>query len=291
LTKDIGADIILADITLIALIGGRMSTIVSLTTDFGNKDSFAGGMKGALLNVNPLAQIVDISHEVGPQDIWEAAFTLKTAYSYFPKGTVHVAVVDPGVGSGRRPILAVTESYYFVGPDNGIFSLIFLEAERLEVYHITASHYFLPDPGPTFHGRHIFAPVAAWLTKGIPPVNFGEKIEDFVKLNVPMSKKSPNVIDGNIIHIDRFGNLIINITFNDIKSLFPEGAGIGALSVAVSGKEIKGLSKYYSEAAPGQPGAIINSSGYLEIFLFKQNARTALSAKRGEAVKLAVLPQ
>jgi S-adenosylmethionine hydrolase len=268
-----------------------MSTIVTLTSDFGNKDSFAGSMKGVLLKINPQTQIVDISHEIGPQDIWEAAFTLKTAYHYFPKGTVHLAVVDPGVGSGRRPIIVVTESYYFVGPDNGIFSLIFQEAERLRVHHITASHYYLSNPGQTFHGRDIFAPVAAWLTKGIPSGNFGEEIEDYVKLNVPVPKKSPNGIDGHVIHIDRFGNLITNITFTDIQTLLPEGANAGLISISTAGKEIKGLKNYYAESAPGEPGAIINSSGYLEIFLFKQNARTALSIKRGETVKLTFRPQ
>jgi S-adenosyl-L-methionine hydrolase (adenosine-forming) len=268
-----------------------MSTIVSLTTDFGNKDSFTGSMKGVLLNINPDAQIVDISHEISPQDIWEAAFTLKTAYHYFPKGTVHLAVVDPGVGSGRRPIVAVTESYMFVGPDNGIFSLIYQEAERLRVHHITASHYYLPSPGPTCHGRDIFAPVAAWLSKGIPSGNFGEEIEDYVKLNVPVAKQAPNGFEGHVIHIDRFGNAITNITYKAMQSLVPEGTLPGPVSLTVAGKEIKGLKQFYSEAAPGEPGAVINSSGYLEIFLFKQSARTTLSIKRGEAVKLTLQPK
>ena len=268
-----------------------MASIVTLTTDFGNKDSFVGSMKGALLKINPQAQIVDISHEVGPQDIWEAAFTLKTAYHYFPKGTIHLAVVDPGVGSGRRPIIAITESYFFVGPDNGIFSLIYQEAERLRVHHITASHYYLPSPGPTCHGRDIFAPVAAWLAKGIPSGNFGEEIEDYIKLNVPVVKQSSNGIDGHVIHIDRFGNAITNITYKDMLALFPEGTNPGPVSLTIVGKEIKGLKQFYSEAAPGEPGAIINGSGYLEIFMFKQNARTTLSIKRGEAVKLTLQPK
>jgi S-adenosylmethionine hydrolase len=159
------------------------------------------------------------------------------------------------------------------------------------VHHITASHYYLSNPGPTFHGRDIFAPVAAWLTKGIPSGNFGEEIEDYVKLNVPVPKKSPNGIDGHVIHIDRFGNLITNITFTDIQTLLPEGANAELISISTAGKEIKGLKNFYAESAPGEPGAIINSSGYLEIFLFKQNARTALSIKRGETVKLTLQPQ
>ncbi len=268
-----------------------MSTIITLTTDFGTKDSFTASMKGVVLKINPDAKIVDITHEIGPQDVWEAAFTLKTAYNNFPKGTVHLAVVDPGVGSTRRPIIVVTESYYFVGPDNGIFSLIFQEAERLRVLHITATHYFLPNPGATFHGRDIFAPVAAWLAKGTPSGNFGEEVEDFVKLNVPVPKKSQNGLEGHVIHIDRFGNVITNITHKDISSLVPEGGAQTPATVTIAGKEIKGLKQFYAQAAPGEPGALINSSGYLEIFLFKQNARTTLSIKRGEAVRLTLQPK
>ena len=268
-----------------------MSTIVTLTTDFGTKDSFAASLKGVIYKINQQAQLVDVSHEIGPQDIWEAAFTLKTAYNHFPKGTIHLAVVDPGVGSGRRPIIVVTESYYFVGPDNGIFSLIFQEAERLRVHHITASHYFLPNPGPTFHGRDIFAPVAGWLSKGIPSGNFGDVVEDYVKLNVPVPKKSPNGMEGHVIHIDRFGNVITNITYVDIQTIVPEGVDPGFLSINIAGREIKGLKKFYAEAAPGEAGALINSSGYLEIFLFKQNARAALSLKRGELVRLSLQPK
>lgn len=267
-----------------------MSSIITLTTDYGSRDSFAASMKGVILKVNAQAQIVDLSHEIGPQDIWEAAFTLKSAYTAFPKGTVHLAVVDPGVGSGRRPIIVVTDSYYFVGPDNGLFSLVYQEAERIRVHHITSSHYYLPNPGPTFHGRDIFAPVAAWLTKGIPSGNFGEEITDFVKLNVPLAKKAENGFEGHVVHIDRFGNAITNITYKDIQSFIPEGGQLGAVSVAVAGKEIKGLKKFYAEAAPGEPGAIINSSGHLEIFLFKQNARTALSIKRGDVIRFSAKP-
>lgn len=263
-----------------------MAGVITLTTDYGTRDAFSASVKGVVLKINPQAQIIDISNEIAPQDIWEAAFTLKSAYTYFPKGTIHLAVVDPGVGGGRRPVIVVTESYYFVGPDNGLFSLIYAEAERLRVHHITSTHYFQPSPGPTFHGRDVFAPVAAWLSKGIPSGNFGEEITDYMKLNVPVPKKSPTGIDGHVVHIDRFGNIITNITFRDIRTLLPEGEGTVALGVSVAGKEIKGLKRFYAEAAAGEAGAIINSSGYLEIFVYKQNARTALSVKRGDVVKL-----
>ena len=265
-----------------------MSGIVTLTTDFGSRDSFTASMKGVILKTNPQAQIIDISNEIGPQDVWEAAYVLRSAYTYFPKGTVHLAVVDPGVGSTRRPIIVVTESYYFVGPDNGIFSLIYQEAERIRVHHITASHYLLPNPGPTFHGRDIFAPAAGWLAKGIPSGNFGEEITDFAKLNVPVSKITETGIDGHVVHIDRFGNIITNITFKEIQPLVGEGGDLGRASITIAGKEIKGLKKFYAEAKPGEPGAIVNSSGSLEIFMFKQNARTALSVKRGDGVRFQV---
>jgi S-adenosyl-L-methionine hydrolase (adenosine-forming) len=263
-----------------------MSSIITLTTDYGTRDGFAASVKGVILKINPLAQLIDISNEIPPQDIWEAAFTLQNAYRYFPNGTVHLALVDPGVGSGRRPIIVVTESYYFIGPDNGLFSPIYQEAERIRVHHITASHYYLQNPGPTFHGRDIFAPVTGWLAKGIPSGNFGDEISDYVKLNIPSPKATANGIDGHVVHIDRFGNIITNITYNNIRSFLPEGADAGTVSVSVAGKEIKGLKKFYAEAAAGEPGAIINSSGALEIFMFKQNARAALSVKRGEVVRV-----
>ena len=262
--------------------------IITLTTDYGSRDYFAASVKGVILKINPQAQMIDISHEIAPMDIWEAAYVLKQAYSYFPKGTVHLAVIDPGVGTNRRPIIVVTEGYYFVGPDNGIFSLIYQEAERIRVHHITSAHYFLPNPGPTFHGRDVFAPVASWLSKGIPSGNFGDEITDYAKLNVPSPKANENSIDGNVVHIDRFGNIITNITYKEIQPLLGEGTDPGMAGVMIAGKQIKGLKKFYAEAAPGEPGAIINSSGSLEIFMFKQNARTALAVKRGEGVRLTI---
>jgi S-adenosylmethionine hydrolase len=263
-----------------------MPAIITLTSDFGGKDAFAASVKGVILKINPQAQIIDISNEITPQDIWEAAYTLKAAYSHFPKGTVHLAVVDPGVGSGRRPIIVVTESYYFVGPDNGLFTLIYQDAERIRVHHITSTHYFLPNPGPTFHGRDIFAPVAGWLAKGIPSGHFGEEITDFTKLNVPAPKVTGKSIEGHVIHIDRFGNIITDITYKDIQPLMGEGDNLGIANVIIAGREIKGLKKFYAETAPGETGAIINSSGALEIFMYRQNARTALTVKRGETVRL-----
>lgn len=265
-----------------------MSAIITLTSDFGGRDAFTASVKGVILKVNPQTMIVDISNEIAPQDVWEAAFTLKSAYSYFPKGTVHLSVVDPGVGSSRRPIIVVTESYYFVGPDNGLFTLIYQEAERLRVHHITAAYYFLPNPGPTFHGRDIFGPVAAWLAKGIPSGNFGEEITDYMKLSVPAPKVATNSINGHVVHIDRFGNMITNISYKHIQMLSAEGSDLGFLNVSIMGRDIKGLRKFYAEAAPDELAALINSSGLVEIFVFKQSARTILTATRGEVVRISL---
>ncbi len=267
-----------------------MSNIITLTTDFGTRDSFVGSVKGMILTTCPTAQIIDITHEIAPQDIWEAAFTLRDASVNFPRGAIHLAVVDPGVGSGRRPIIVVTENYYFVGPDNGLFSLVYRDAERLRVHHITASHYFTSSPGSTFHGRDIFAPVTAWLAKGIPAGNFGEEITDFVKLNVPVPKRTDAGLDGHVIHIDRFGNLITNITAKDLQSFAPEGGQLGQITVQVGGKQITGLKKFYAEVRPGEPGVLVNSSGYLEIFLFRQNARAGFTVKRGEPIRVTIKP-
>ncbi|MDH4162364.1 MAG: SAM-dependent chlorinase/fluorinase [Nitrospirota bacterium] len=262
-----------------------MANLITLLTDYGTRDSFVSSLKGTILKTSPQAQFVDITHEIAPQDIWEAAFTLRESYTHFPKGTIHLAVVDPGVGSGRRPIIVVTESYYFVGPDNGLFSLVYRDAERLRVHHITAAHYFISNPGPTFHGRDIFAPVAGWLTKGIPSGNFGDEITDFVKLNVPSVKGTDTGLDGHVVHIDRYGNMITNVMSKDLQAFLPEGQQ-GTVIIQIGGKEIRGLKKFYAEAAPGELGALINSNGHLEIFMFRQNARSALSLKRGEVIRV-----
>jgi S-adenosylmethionine hydrolase len=266
-----------------------MPAFITMTTDYGGRDCFAASVKGVILTINPQTQIIDISNEISPQDIWEAAFILNSACNHFPKGTVHLAVVDPGVGTDRRPIIVVTDNYFFVGPDNGLFSLIYHDAERVRVHHITATHYFLPNPSPTFHGRDIFAPVAGWLAKGIPVENFGEVISDYVKLNIPAPKITPTGIEGHVVHIDRFGNIITDILQKEILKLLPVDGDIRTLSVNIINKEIKGLKNYYAEAAPGETGALINSSGALEIFVFKQNARTVLSVKRGESVRLTIV--
>ena len=253
---------------------------ITLTTDFGSKDPFTGIMKGVILSINPAVRIIDISHDIEPQNILEAAFVIAMSYRSFPHKTIHVVVIDPGVGSRRRPILVAGDFHYFIGPDNGVFSRIYDLNERCEVVHLNARHYFLPDRSSTFDGRDIFAPVASWLSKGIDISKFGDRITDYVKLPMPASQmKEDNIIQGEVIHIDRFGNLITNIDSGQMKTL---NAGKG-LKILLKGIEAS-MKKYYSEAGDGQLNSLINSFGYLELFVKNGSAATGFGVSIGEKV-------
>lgn len=261
--------------------------IITLTTDFGYRDPFAGIMKGVILNINPLAMIVDITHEISQQNVAEAAFTIGASFQYFPHKTIHVAVVDPGVGSGRRPILVSTDYHYFVGPDNGIFSAVYTSSETLEVIHVTAEHYFLPQGSSTFHGRDIFSPVAAWLSKGINISKFGDQITDYVTIPMPVPSSLPkNSIEGEVIHIDHFGNLITNISAQKLTD-FHRTNPQGKLKIMVKGKEAP-FRNYYAEVQDKSLYALINSLGYLELFVKNGSASSSFDVKVGE--KIAVIP-
>lgn len=264
----------------------QKSPVITLTTDFGYKDPFIGMMKGVILSINPLAKIVDITHNITPYDIKEAALTISTSYSYFPSKTVHIVVVDPGVGSDRRPILIVTDQHYFVGPDNGIFSLIYSsKTEILKVIHITSEHYFLPQRGATFHGRDVFAPSAAWLTRGVESTKLGDMITDYVTLQFPsVSKPTKTVIEGEIICIDRFGNCITNIKSTDLDEMVSNNPE-AKLKVVVKGKQTE-LKNYYSQVTDKGLYSLINSSGYLELFVFKGNASASFDMKIGDHISV-----
>ncbi len=257
--------------------------IITLTTDFGYKDPFVGIMKGVILNINPFANIIDITHGMSPQNVIEAAFAIEMSFESFPFKTIHVVVVDPGVGSVRRPILVVTDYHYFVGPDNGVFSQIFNLTESLKVIHITSEHYFMPQRSSTFHGRDIFAPVAAWLSKGINVSNFGDPVTDYVTIPAPtLIMPAKNTIEGNVIYIDHFGNAITNIKAQKIEDLF--GSNIeGRLKVKVKGKEAP-LKNYYAQAEDDGIYSLINSFGYLELFVRNGNASSNFGIAVGEKV-------
>ena len=257
--------------------------IITLTTDFGYKDPFVGIMKGVLLKINPAAKVFDITHGISPQNIFEASLVLEISYNNFPHDTIHLAIVDPGVGSARRPILAVTENYYFIGPDNGIFSRIFALAERLTVFHITAAHYFLKQDGSTFHGKDIFAPIAGALSKGVHISNFGDPITDFKKISIPTPQLTgKNIIEGEAVYIDRFGNVMTNIPTKKISEM--TGGSLGnKLKVLVKGKEVP-FKTYYAQASDTGLYALINSFGYLELFVRNGNAARTYVIKVGEKV-------
>ncbi len=261
----------------------KIIPIITLTTDFGYEDPLSGIIKGVILSINPEVNIVDITHGISKYNIREAAFTVGMSYRQFPPRTIHLAVTDPGVGSPRRAILVMTENYYFVGPDNGIFSVVYSESERVEVIHITADHYFVRDKSATFHARDVFSPVAAWLSKGIITSNFGELITDYVKLSFPVpSMPTKTTLEGEIIHVDHFGNAISNIRSGYLDTLRNAKPG-GKLRIIAKGKEVA-LKQYYSQAEDKGLYALINSMDYLELFVYGGNASKEFEMKVGDTV-------
>jgi S-adenosyl-L-methionine hydrolase (adenosine-forming) len=259
--------------------------IITLTTDFGSNDHFVGAMKGVILDIVPDAQIVDICHAVQAFDVLDGALTVSQAYSYFPNRTVHVVVVDPGVGTARRPIVASCDKYHFVAPDNGVLSLVYAREPRMHVRHITSEHYFLQPVSNTFHARDIFSPVAAYLAKEVDSLKFGDEIEDYVRFSAP----KPKAVDGNrlrgvVLKVDRFGNLITNITPQDAPMIF--GVDPKAFKIVVGSREITELHNAYAEAAPGEVFGILGSMGFLEIAANRGAAAQLTGAGKGSDVSI-----
>ena len=240
--------------------------VITLLTDFGTADYFVGAVKGAILSVNPVAVVVDITHEIPPQDIEAGAFTLLAAYKTFPAGTIHLAVIDPGVGSTRRPIIVTANEQFFVGPDNGLFGYIYDREPSHRVVHVTSECFFRPSVSSTFHGRDVFAPVAAALSKGIAVEEFGVEIHDPVRLP---SLETPL----RIIHIDRFGNCVTNIT----RDLSPG-------EIVVKGRRIGEFRQFYGEGDEESLFAIWGSAGFLEISVNGGSAAKMLDVQRGDEV-------
>jgi len=235
---------------------------ITVTTDFGTKDVYVGVMKGVILSINPDVTIVDITHEIEAGNIKEASFLLKDAYSYFPKGTIHVAVVDPGVGGKRRAIAVRSKGYFFVGPDNGIFWQIIKDDKDAIVVHLKNKKYFLAEISSTFHGRDIFAPVAAHISKDVDIRDMGDVIDDPVRLEIEKPKFLEGKIIGCAIREDNFGNIITNISKKDIIRHFHE---LKDIEVIVGDKKISQISRTYSDVGKGELLALIGSSGFLEI--------------------------
>jgi S-adenosyl-L-methionine hydrolase (adenosine-forming) len=260
-------------------------SIVTLTTDFGISDHFVGTIKGVILEINPEAEIIDISHSVQAFDVLDGALAIAQAYSYFPASTVHLVVVDPGVGTARRPIILSTERHHFVAPDNGVLSLIYGREERVHVRHVTAQHYFLQPISNTFHGRDIFAPVASYLSKGVDSEKFGDEITDYVKFNAPKPKPvDQQTLKGVVLKADRFGNLITNITPQDAPMLFGENPA--PFKIVIGKHEITDVKTSYAEGEPGEVFAILNSMGYLEIAANRAPAAQIVGTAKGTEVSI-----
>ena len=277
-----------------------MAAIITLTTDFGLADAYVAVMKGVILGINPEAKLIDICHTIKPRNIQQAAFVLSTAYPYFPAGTVHLVVVDPGVGTERRAIILSTPSAHFVAPDNGVLSSVVTRSSAmpretylngqielppgLEAVAITSPQFWRSPVSPTFHGRDIFAPVAARLSLGSPATDFGETVTSVTMLPLSYPQlTSENTLTGHIRHIDNFGNLITDIRSDDLPR------ETQSITVAVSHQLISGLSQTYADGDGLL--ALIGSSGYLEIALKDGNAGSFLNAEIGNDVTVKLIKE
>ena len=259
----------------------RTIPLITLLTDFGTADYFVGALKGAILSVNPKANIVDISHDIPPQDVEAAAFTLLAVRSSFPAGTIHLAVVDPGVGSARKPLLVRADKQFYVGPDNGIFSYVC--GENSQIFQLTNSSYFRPFVSSTFDGRDIFAPVAAALSMGIKPEKLGRKLANLVRLpGLRVKERRDGSLEGRIINIDRFGNCVTNVTRTDLT----DEDIAGGLSLLVGNKTVDSFKNFFREEPrlQGKTFAIWGSAGFLEIAAENRSAAELLNVRRGDPV-------
>ena len=248
--------------------------LITLTTDFGLQDSFVGTMKGVIAGISPTATVVDLTHGIPAQDVLAGALTLRHSIAYFPRGAIHVAVVDPGVGSARRPVLIEC---------NGLLSLAIADKKPGLIGHLSNPAYHLQPVSRTFHGRDIFAPVAGHLSLGVPVTAFGRSLETFDRLALPKVVRSAAEIVGQIIYIDSFGNLFTNIGEHDLTGLARE-----QIQITVGAIRIPGLASNYAAANAGNFVAVVNSWGLLEVAVYQGSARQNTSAKIGDKVNVAI---
>jgi S-adenosyl-L-methionine hydrolase (adenosine-forming) len=260
------------------------NAIITLTTDYGTNDHLVGTLKGVILKINPDVTIVDITHNVTAFDLLDGALAIGSAYSYFPPKTIHVVVVDPGVGTERRPLLASAGNQYFVAPDNGVLSVIYeKEQESLVVRHANVEHYYLRPVSKTFHGRDVFAPVAAWLSKSWQTTSMGDEIADYKRFSLPRPKEADGVVKGVILRADAFGNLVTNFKQEDL----PESvAQDGAINLQAGTQPVSRFVETFAQGNGTEPFAYLGSSGYLEIAVNKGNAARTLGLGRGMPVVL-----
>lgn len=257
--------------------------IITLTTDYGTSDHLVGVLKGVILKINPEVTIVDITHAVTPYDLLDGALAIASVYSYFPPRTIHVVIVDPGVGTERRPLLVSGQNQYFIAPDNGVLSGVYDKEQNFAVRHLTSEHYFMQPVSKTFHGRDVFAPVAGWLSKHWQPASMGEVIEDFKRFAMPKPKEAEGLLKGVVLKVDGFGNLITNFRAEDLS---PESVEKGEVQLQAGSHPVTRMVTMFASGNAGEPVAYIGSSGYLEIAVNKGNASKALGIGRGTPVLL-----
>ncbi len=269
-------------------LGGKMANskhIITLLTDFGLQDYFVAAMKGVMLSLNPDLALVDISHLIPPQDIFGGAFTLGQAYICFPPGTIHLAVVDPGVGTARKALAVSAGGHFFVAPDNGILTYVFRENEDFLAYQITAEHYFRKPVSSTFHGRDIFAPVVAWLSRDIPLQQFGVLIRDPVRLKIPVFTRVRNgLFQASILAVDKFGNLVTNVMPEDLPVY--SAPDKYSCKVLAGRQEITSFRQTYGEGTSGEIFIVPGSTGYLEIVVRNGSAASLLDLKSGASIEI-----
>ena len=259
-----------------------LGPIITLLTDFGTKNHYVGILKGVILGINRSVRIIDISHEIPSQDVRGAAYILGASYRYFPQGTIHCAVVDPGVGSPRYGLVVKAGHYLFVGPDNGLFTMVYDLEKEVEIYKITASGDTLPTTSSTFHGRDIFAPVAARLSQEVPCSELGEVISEPVHIKTLKPDLKGSILEGTVIYVDRFGNLITNMT----RTAFEKFAGQGRFEIVADDVTLDGVARTYSDACPGTIIALFGSTDNLELSAVMGNAARMLHLGVGDKISV-----
>jgi len=259
--------------------------VVTLSTDFGWNDPYVGIMKGVILGINPQVRLVDITHALSHHHLLEVAFVLQSAYAYFPEGSIHLVVVDPGVGGERRLIGIQGKDCTWVGPDNGLFTLVLKNHPEAEVVHLNNPHFFLPTVSNTFHGRDIMAPVAAHLSLGTPLREMGPLIADPILLPVPELEIKDKALIGQVLRVDHFGNLITNIDQKILSALFPNAS----FKIVIGPETITEIHQHYSQGRPGDLMALIGSSGYLEIACNLGSAAEIVGFVSGVELKVMVI--
>ena len=264
----------------------EQAPIVTITTDFGFSDPYLGMMRGVMLQINPALRFVELSCNVGTFSVLEGAFALNFAYRCFPKGSIHLVVVDPGVGSARKPLLVSSADYHFIAPDNGILSLVYAGEKRCQVREIANPEYFRHPVSDTFHGRDIFGPAAAWLSRGVEPERFGPLLSEYVRIEVPSPSFAGGVLRGRVMYVDRFGNLITNIDRQCWERCRRQG-GRGDFYLQLGGVGVGRLvNSYQGLSGKGEPFMLFGGTGYLEVALCRQRADEALGCTVGEPVRI-----